>query len=389
MAELFGAPLGEIAAEQLTRQEYLGALQAQHALGEIEKQPAQRQLIQAQARKTSAEASTGELKVQQAQRAMRLEQDFQASRRLQAGVAAQGRLADVTDLPPGVRAGTQTLSEAMRQTSLADPLREKYNWMRNNGGTTEDLADLAKEIAATEEKEAIAGYRNTQARQGQQKLQEGQAQQMGGMARSAAASSGAYSQFYMALAGQNSPMAKWLTGDYTTDKPRLEAYANSTETALQQSQEARAQAKLELEEKRAKASNAHAYAGAALAKARKEKIDLQVEAIKKAGGEGSPEMVALKETQTAAKMQQMEKERLVMHPALKLSSSTWVEGKTYTLADGSVGRVMKDPKTGEWAVDVILPPLKRMTPRTPDEVRAARAKTAANALKADDNSEED
>lgn len=310
---VWGAPGGIMAAQDQANQNDLTQMKLLEGLGT---------------------AKLNELNVQEKQNALdqqkallEIERKYQA---YNATVpATKGRNADVTDL------------EDQPQTSLADPLRKKMDWLVQGGAPTSMIEPLAKEIAAIQEKEAITGYRNAQATEQRVKVREQKLGELGAMAATAAGSPMAYTNLYQQMLASNHPLARKLTGNYFSDKPLLDNIATSSMTAKQQSEEARAKERAVLQKKLDEAGVAQRYAAAATSKKRAELIGVQADTLKKHGGEGTPQQVATREAADAMAYERALAARHATHTPIPLDPTKIEPGKTYTFIDGSVGRAVQ------------------------------------------------
>lgn len=354
MADLFGAPNGIIAQQEYQTQ----GLQAQKLMGDIAMQPTELGYKQAATRLANAEATDKESNAAAQQQLLELQKDWVSSQRAESerqqlveGMKGAGRDATVADLGRDGR---------VKKVSQADDLEQFANFAAGRGYPPIALAKIRGEIATIREHEAIAGYRNSQAEHDQFKTQQARLDQLGGIAKAAAAGPQQYAQ---ALMDPNTaallPQGMHLLS-YEQALPHLQHIYSSAQTTQQQ---LAAESKLTAEAAQAERSKAAAAASAAAAEASRARRDLTLthrDNLIKNGGERSAAAVEAKtaaaEARKAANDAKLRKE----FPPVPLDPAARTYGASYTAADGSTRATwMKDPATGK-GVWVPLGPTKAL-----------------------------
>lgn len=338
MSELFGAPSGIIASDENIRSNVREGLLAQKTLGEIEQQPAELALKQQQTRLYGAEASEQETAAALAQQSLEWDKKFAQDRletaargQLVTGIpSTQGRDATVGDLPPDGKAA---------RLSGADLMIQKADWLDAHNAPLSLTVPLRKEIAAIQEHEGIAHYRNSQAADEALKQQQTQLKLVGQVAGSAATSPQAY--FAMIHDPQGAAILKnlGLTGNYTTDKPTLEAVAKASMDAHEQAELKRQMADDASKQALRAAETAQANQRISLMKQRE--LDLQTAADTRAKYDGAKSKSAkdANDARIKASEARVFSEQLKFAPMLKLDPSKVEVGKLYTLQDKSLVRI--------------------------------------------------
>lgn len=167
MADMFGAPIGQGAAETDIRQVAQGALLAQKALGEIGMQPAEKALKEAHAKLYEEEARQKEIANQSQQQMLGLSAGFskQEAQAAIVGMGNQGKIATINDV--GLNG----------QPPVNSPLARQQRWIKyleDQGAPEMMVAPLRKELAAETQHYAAAEHNIAQAAE-----QKAQAQKKG------------------------------------------------------------------------------------------------------------------------------------------------------------------------------------------------------------------
>lgn len=341
MADLFGAPQGIIASNELANQNLMTGLKARELIGAIEAQPAERLLKEAQARLYGAQAGQLEFQQEQQNRMLALDRAFeaehQALKELDAAAAAQGTIATVDHLTNG--SAVQTLAPSSLYTKSVDRLR----WLERQGVPQSVIAAERDKIVLGQEREAIAAYRQNQAAQLEETAATARRTRIGGIAATAAVNPQNYAA--VMLSPDRELLPKELTGNYVTDRPILQTIADSSRTAQQQSAQKLRERELRTTEKRVEAVTARSAATARLATARAETQVEVLSNLKKYGGPNAEATLEQKRTTTAAKQQAADAKYNAAFPALPLDPKLHVPGTTYRIADGR--RVIAEGVKGE------------------------------------------
>ena len=165
MAELWGAPNGIIAADELQRKNFLSGLEAQKVLLDVQKQPYEIDKLQADAAHQRALAGVNALTAIKAQRALATDEtlrqasvaadaEIAAREKLVAEKAAQGTNATVADLGADgkvpVNSATARTEEMIRQAV-------------KRGASEMELIPLRKELSLIYQQDASAAHSRAQA----------------------------------------------------------------------------------------------------------------------------------------------------------------------------------------------------------------------------------
>lgn len=376
MAGMFGAPIGLLAAEDQANKTAMTQVQAQRLLGELEQIPGEIALKKAQAR--SADASALHHRTQAADIILKREEADAAAAEMAGWEAAARKAGQVIPATEGREA---TAGDVQRMRSVSSPLEQLYKTMVEGGAPSKLTLPLAEKIAKIKSDEAMAGYRSGQAKNQDLESQLRVANQIGSIAKAAYDTPEGYAQMRLLASqlGKDLPpgvkqVIDGLPQDWQAGRKALGPIitrALGVKDSLEFGLKEEAAKQKKLLDASTIAKNA---ATAATAGVRRDLIKEQTTVLKKLGGEGTPAAEAATEALTASRLQALEAKQLTMHPAVPATASKVVPGKTYTLADKSVGRAVTGAD-GKIEFDIIQPPLRtRMQPRTPDEIRAARLK---------------
>lgn len=366
MADLFGAPQGIIASNELANQNLLAGLKAQELLGAISMQPADLALKQEHARLYGAQAAQQEFALAQAQGMLRMDERFNkewdARRKLSDAAAVEGAIATVADLTDGSAIAT------LKPGSLYDKSVARLKWLEDQGVPEDLLAKERDKIVLGQEREAIAAYRRGQADQSRETAFNAKRVRIGGIAAAAAQSPATYAA--VMLSPERGLLPPELTGDYATDRPVLNMIAASSRTAQQQASQRARERELDITARRVKAAEARSEASVRLANARADTQQELLSNLKKYGGATAEATLEQKRTTTAAKKQAADAKLNAAFPPLPLDPKLHVPGKTYTTADGR--RVVAEGLKGE--------PLRYrvVTSPTAAEVTRAAERSLAN-----------
>ena len=348
MADLFGAPQGIIASNELANTNMLSGLKAQEMLGTIAMQPAEMSLKQSQARLYGAEAGQKELANQNALMMLGLQKDFMQQQLDTAKTTAtqnageQGRLATVADLPAHV------LDPNAPPPSIADPLEKFAAYAVSRGVPPMMMTDTFEKIAAIKEKEGVGAYRSAQANEIAYKQTQEKLTRLGGVATAAIASPQQFAQAMLdpETAAMLPKGMNLLT--YEQALPHLQHISTAALTTVQQNTVAR-QFQTDAEKKALDASTiAKNKSTAAAADARTALTTTYRDNVVKNGGTGTAEAKDAKESATTARDNADAAKFRLANPIAPLDPSARTIGNTYSSADGlHVFKWVKDPATGK------------------------------------------
>ena len=345
MAELFGAPLGMIAADEQSRQNALVGLEAQKVMNTLALQPSQIALNQAHTGYYGAQTAEADAKVEAARVMQRLGEGFTADMQRRQGAidkaAAQGQIATVADL-----------KGAGKKVSTAQPLKDFAAYAAGKGASPMVLEKLYGEIATIEEKEAQGAWRDQQVLSDQDKTAREQRTEIGGIAAAAAESPQQYAAIMM-----NQDLRKRLppelTGSYDADRNTLRAIGQASMDANKQADNRRQQAELDARQTNFNAGQAKRDAAVALADAkylltveRFEQLVKNGQALTDAGLEAKRAVADAARARTAAAQEKAT-------PQLPLDPGSRKLGQSYMLPDGRTARWEVDPTTKKPGLNVL------------------------------------
>ena len=344
MAELFGAPLGMIAAGEQSRQNALAGLEAQKVMNTLALQPSQIELNKAHTGYYGAQTAEAQAKADAANVMQRLgagyTADVKARQAVIDGAAAQGKTATVADL-----------KNSEQKVSTAQPLKDFAAYALNNGASPFVLEKILGDIATIEEKEAQGAWRNQEVLASQDKVSRDKRTETGGIAAAAAESPQQYAAIMMnpALRDRLPPE---LTGDYNTDSRVLRAIGQASMDANKQADNRRQQAELDARQANFNAGEAKRDAAVALADAkylltveRFEQLNKNGQAVTDAGIAAKNAVAAAGRARTAAAADKAT-------PQLPLDLKARVLNKAYTIPDGRIATWEIDPATGQPGINV-------------------------------------
>lgn len=344
MAELFGAPLGMIAADEQSRQNALVGLEAQKVMNTLALQPSQIALNQAHTEYYGAQTAEADAKVEAARVMQQLGEGFTAyQQKLKGaidGAAAQGKTATVANLK-GVG----------QKVSTAQPLKDFVAYAAGEGTSPTVLAKLYGEIATIEEREAQGAWRNQQVLSDQDKTARDLRTEIGGIAAAAAENPQQYAAIMMNQDLRNR-LPPELTGSYDADRNTLRAIGQASMDANKQADNRRQQAENEAVQARFNAGQSKRDAAVAAADAafllayeRYQQLHKNGQAVTDAGIEAKKAVTEAVRARTAAAADKAA-------PQLPLDPKARVLNKAYTLADGRIATWETDPTTGKPGLNV-------------------------------------
>lgn len=344
MAELFGAPVGMLAAGEQSRQNALAGLEAQKVMNTLALQPSQIELNKAHTGYYGAQTAEAQAKADAANVMQRLGAGYTADQRLRQGVidgkAAQGQTATVADF-----------KGAGQKVSVAQPLKDFAAYALGEGAPPTLLKQIYGEIATIEEKEAQGAWRNQEVLASQDKVSRDKRKETGGIAAAAAASPEQYAAIMMNPALRDR-LPKELTGDYNTDSRVLRTIGQASMDTNQQEDNKLQRAELDAQQARFAAGQALRDAKVTAANAdfllkyeRYEQLVKNGQAVTDAGIAAKNEVAAAARVRRAAAADKAT-------PQLPLDPKARVLNKAYTIPDGRIATWEIDPATGEPGLNV-------------------------------------
>ena len=346
MAELFGAPLGIMAADEQSRQNALVGLEAQKVMSTLALQPSQIALNQAHTEYYGAQTTAENAKTEAASVMQRLGAGFTADQQLRQGTInraeAQGQTATVADL-----------KGAGQKVSVAQPLKDFAAYALSTGAPPTVLEKIYGEIATIEEKEAVGLWRTKETAVAQDRMERDNRTEIGGIAAAAAASPAQYRAFMLNPDLQARFGAKnLLTGSYDADKVTLQTIAQASMDANKQADNRRQQAELDARQANFRAGDAQREARVAAATAQAELAAERLANLIKFGDQNSEAGLAAKKAATNAALARTAAAADKAAPQLPLDSKARVLNKSYTLPDGRIATWETDPATGKPGLNV-------------------------------------
>lgn len=375
MVDLFGAPSGIIASNELANQNMLSGLKAQEMMGAIAMQPADLALKQAQTRLHGAEAAQKELANEQAVGLLKLDAAFNAEwdarKKLSDAAAGSGAIATVADLTDGSAAKT------LSPMSLYTKSQERLHWLEANGAPEQLVAGERDKIATGLEKLGNLQWRQQEAAKSQAEQASKQRQEIGGLAAAAATSEPNYRAIMMGP--ERARLPKQLTGNYATDVRTLNAIAQASTTAEQQFKLAQKAEEDKVTATRVTAVTARNNASARLARLKADTQEVILANLKKYGGANAEATVEQKRTASAARKAAADAKENAAFPPLPLDPKLHVPGQVYTAADGR--RVVAEGVKGQ--------PLRYRVVPSPTAAAVQAAAEASTAEPTTDESADD
>lgn len=266
--EMFGAPAGITAGESASREQLMGALNAQHRLGQIAAQPSAQRLAESHARLYEAQADEAERKA-----------DAQAK----LAWLAENEPVDVQGAVEGAKAGGQ---------SLANPLI-RFSKLAAKAGLFKESAEFATKASTIAQHEASAGA--SQASEGLRKartlttLAQNRASQA-----LAVTDQGSYDRLRQSMVAAGESL-DGLPENYAAAQPTLKQWVQNGIAAQDALRLAEQKAHNKVVEMRLRAQAGASGAAAEASKARVKLSNLEYDNLVKNGGERSPEAKALKD----------------------------------------------------------------------------------------------
>ena len=302
---MFGAPTGISAAEDQIRQNMLGGLQAQKALGEIAMQPAEAQLKEAHARLYGAEAAKAE-----------------AAAREQEGMAA-------------LMKGLPTESTPGETGSLADPLLRLGTLGLKSGYINTGTKLLTQGMSILSKEEQIRTAQSTQALK-QFQLQREQLQQTGSLAASAI-DQPSYDRMRQYLVAQGHNVSD-LPEDFQSAQPILQQIVTSSMKAAEVLNAREAKARTDSLLARRRVQNAKDTAAIDTSKARVDVLRQRERILSQTDGPNAPSTVAANAEKNRERRVLSDLREARLYPTLTplqvKDKAQRTVGQTYTLPTG-------------------------------------------------------
>lgn len=345
MAELFGAPVGMIAADEQSRQNVLVGLEAQKVMNTLALQPSQIALNQAHTGYYGAQAAEADAKTQAAKVMQRLGEGFTADQQRRQGTidksASQGQIATVADL-----------KDVGQKVSTAQPLKDFAAYAAGEGAPPTVLEELYGKIATIEEKEAQGAWRNQEVLASQDKVSRDRRTEIGGIAAAAAASPAQYRAFMLNPDLQTRFGAKnLLTGSYDADKVTLQTIAQASMDANKQADNRLQQAEAEARRARFEAGQSMRDAAVALTDAKYLFAVERYELLAKNGQADAEAGIAAKKEVAAAARARTAAAENKAYPPMPLDPKARVPNQWYSLPDGGKARWEIDSDTGKLGIN--------------------------------------
>lgn len=349
MPDFFGAQ-GIIAAQELQNANIVSrlaaqksALDAQKTLGEIAAQPTDLAYKQSLTRSHMAQVEAQEAAAAEVKRSQQLQRDFLASRQeeqarkqLSDVAASQGKIATVSDLPPG---------GLLTQASQADDL-EAFLKFSQGSLPLEEQTKLRNDIAEIKRKEAAAAASAASAGKNQYEKQVAQAKLIGNLAGAAGANEANYRAIMMGPQRQLLP--RELTGNYGTDRPVLQAIEMASQDSIKRADAARELADSESKRRLDRARMGEASARVENLRQTGKTLKLTHDQLAKTGGPYSQEVLELKKAQVAQARARTEAITAENFPSAPLDVESRIFEQVYTARDGKTRATWQlNPATGK------------------------------------------
>ena len=332
MADMFGAPIGIEAAEASSRQNILGALQAQKTLGEIAEQPAHLALTQAHAKLYGAEAEQKDIANKSAQQMLALSTSFsqQEAQAAIAGKAERGQVATFNDI--GLN----------RQPAVNSPTARLGNfisYLEKAGLPETQLLPLRKELADITEKTAIGDYRSSQAAEIQIKAQQEKAGRAASFAQAALNNPSQYpALLQQAMAGPNPPTVFPPVFNEAALTAIRDSGMKAKELLDLKREEASSKSTRALQDSSAKAADARV----GVSKERERLIKIQADNAAKFLGDGTQATIDLKKARTSSTQATQAAKEDKQYPALPLDQKQFMLNQGYTVKGQKVVYIGKN-----------------------------------------------
>jgi len=347
MSELWGAPSGILASEQLLQNNLKSGLDAVKTLGEIEQQPAQKRVLEAQAQRWEAEADQDKLKSAAFRQQQALDTEFsqeEAAARLAEieGIEATGQQATVANTS---RPGTA------RKVSAADRLLRYQEFLERRGAPISMTAGIAKGIADIRKDEALAFDHTWRGLKNEVQAGKEQADQLGAMATYGKQGPQQYAIMLAQAAEKGMPIDHLPRTFGPAAVAELDSIIQSAVTVKDQMELKLKAATEKRQEALAASTRAVNAANIKLIGARIKNLDSLIDARIKNDGPDSPDVAREKERRDALKAAQERYQDMERFPPAPVKVEDYKiehHGQTFTLANGARVRaivdVKKDPK---------------------------------------------
>jgi hypothetical protein len=350
MAELWGAPNGIIAAEEMQRKNFLSGLEAQKVLLDVQEQPVKLDKMRAETLHQLTLAGMNQAQISEKQRVAEMQRalteasvaaDAELAKRDQliAGAATQGRNATVADLGKDGKVPVNT-----RTARLEETIRQA----EKRGASELDLVPLRKELSLILQQDASALHQTAQASEQQALTRMKTQEELASLANYAKKGPKQYTealQQAMQIPGVNLsrfppvwspaviPMLDAITSGVLKEKDRIDLQ-------IKQQQANAASARAAADQARAGTDAMVASERVKLMQARRARIEASI-------GDGSGEVSEAKRVTMELKKQQIELKDRKEFPPAPIDPSARKIGQAYTAANGTRFRWENDPASGK------------------------------------------
>lgn len=364
MSELYGAPSGIIASDSEIRSNIHAGLLAQKTLGEIEQQPAELRLKTAHARLYESEAGLKESQMRDQQMLQQLEQGI-----------VQARNA-------GVDLSVADARQVVKPQSMAAQLENVVTEGVKRGVPARLTLPYAEKAAHIRQQEAAAASSKANEVIHLIDAQKKQAERRGMLAQMGMQGPQQYAQMLQTAAEEGLPVDHLPQEWGGPAVQQLQGIVKSSLTVKESLELARKDLHEKAQEARWRSSSARDSASIGLAIARRDLTNERLSVLRKNGGDGSPEVHALREERRQNSIAVREARERKEFPPIPLSQSAVKPDQAYTLADGTRARAVEDPNGTIKNLQGKILSLVRL----PGVAKGAKVKPAAAEL---DDEEED
>jgi hypothetical protein len=346
MAELWGAPNGIIAAEEMQRKNFLSGLEAQKVLLDVQEQPVKLDKMRAETLHQLTLSGLNQAQINEKQRVAEMQRamteasvaaDAELAKRDQliAGAAVQGRNATVADLGKDGKVPVNT-----RTARLEETIRQA----EKRGASELDLVPLRKELSTILQQDASALHQTAQAFEQQALTRIKTQEELASLANYAKKGPRQYAealQQAMQIPGVNLsrfppvwspvviPMLDAITSGVLKEKDRIDLQ-------IKQQQANAASARAAADQARAGTDAMVASERVKLMQARRARIEASI-------GDGPGEVSEARRATTELKRQQIAAKDRAEFPQIPLDPSGISINRSYTTMNGEKVRAVLDP----------------------------------------------
>lgn len=345
MADLFGAPAGIIAAEEMGQRSGINALNSLKLMGDIAAQPAEAEYKRGLGRLHNADAESKEQATADARRLAEIHANIAKESERQLAQTGLPLTADEIDPETGKR----------KQVSPAAKLFEYAEQMRKKGATPQDVLPLLDKAANIQSAVSTAAFREAQTVEREGAARKQRREELGAVANSLLSDPKIYAQ--MRLQGTGYPeLDQNLPPVFNAEAKRVLEFLRDAAMTPDKAQglklnEARTNSQVAV----GKAQQAVAGARVDALKALTQKRKLDVDNYGKTGGKNSPEAIQARADETADKKRLRQAKIDKAFPKLFVDPKQREVGVTYQLPDGRFARWEMNPETGKPGLNVVVP----------------------------------